>query len=59
MVGFDFENAWWTVPWVSMLWKGGSWGKEGLVAAPAAKTIMRVFLTPVEVWSVKIEGSES
>lgn len=59
MVGKDFENAWVTVLWVSMLWKGESGGKASLVAAPAAKITMRAFFVPVEVWSVKIEVSES
>jgi hypothetical protein len=44
---------------VSMFWKGESGGKEGLVAAPAAKITIRDFFVPVEVWSVKIEESES
>jgi hypothetical protein len=55
MFAFVFENAWKTLLWRSMLWKGESGGREGLVAAPTAKITMRACFGPVEVVSVKVE----
>lgn len=42
-----------------MLQNGQSGGSDGFAAAPIARTTMRAFLTPVEVWSVNSEeGAE-